>query len=207
MYRTIIRPVVTCGSETWCLTANDERSLRTWERKVLRKIYGPVYDNGLWRIRTNKELMSLYQEFDTVADIKKARLRWLGHVERMSDDRVIKKLYMSNPEGRRSVGRLKMRWLDDVEEDLRKIRISGWRGKARRRDEWKSVLREVKVLQGPKRHRVQVHKDRYRYKTTSGFENYILSSSHCTSNVARRPSERRDHVPCTGSPSMFANTI
>jgi hypothetical protein len=37
-----------------------------------------------------------------------------------------------------------MRWLDDVEE-----RISGWRGKARRRDEWKSVLREVKVLQGP----------------------------------------------------------
>jgi hypothetical protein len=34
-------------------------------------------------------------------------------------------------------------------EDLRKMRIIGWRGKARRRDEWKSVLREVKVLQGP----------------------------------------------------------
>jgi hypothetical protein len=32
-YRTIIRPVDTYGSETWCLTANDERSLRTWERK------------------------------------------------------------------------------------------------------------------------------------------------------------------------------
>jgi hypothetical protein len=39
--------------------------------------------------------------------------------------------------------------LEDVEEDLRKMRIGGWRGKARRRDEWKSVLREVKVLQGP----------------------------------------------------------
>jgi hypothetical protein len=57
----------------------------------LRKIYGPVYDNGIWRIRTNKELMTLYQELDTVAEIKKARLRWLGHVERMSEDRVIKK--------------------------------------------------------------------------------------------------------------------
>jgi hypothetical protein len=66
----------------------------------------------------------------------------------MSEDRVIKKLYMSKPEGR-SVGRLKMRWLDDVEEDLRKMRISGWRGKSQRRDEWKSVLREVKVLQEP----------------------------------------------------------
>jgi hypothetical protein len=61
MYRTIIRPVVTYGSETWCLTTNDERNLRTWERKVLRKMYGPVYDNGIWRIRTIKELMALYQ--------------------------------------------------------------------------------------------------------------------------------------------------
>jgi hypothetical protein len=99
VYRTIIKPVVTYGSETWCLTANDERSLRTWERKVLRKIYVPVYDNGIWRIRTNKELVALYQELDIIADIKKARLRWLGHVERMSDERVIKKLYVSKPEG------------------------------------------------------------------------------------------------------------
>jgi hypothetical protein len=36
-----------------------------------------------------------------------------------------------------------------LEEDLRLMRISGWRRKARRRDEWKSVLREVKVPQGP----------------------------------------------------------
>jgi hypothetical protein len=66
---------------------------------VLRKIYRPVYDNRNWRIRTNKELIVLYQELDIVAEIKKARLRWLGHVERMSDDRVIKKLYMNKPEG------------------------------------------------------------------------------------------------------------
>jgi hypothetical protein len=67
----------------------------------------------------------------------------------MSEDRVIKKLYMSKPEESRSVGRPKMRWLDNVEEDLRKMKISGWRGKALRKDEWKSVMREVKVLQGP----------------------------------------------------------
>jgi hypothetical protein len=40
-------------------------------RKVLRKIYGPVYDNGIWRIRRNNELMALYQELDIVAEIKK----------------------------------------------------------------------------------------------------------------------------------------
>jgi hypothetical protein len=75
---------------------------------VLRKIYGPVYDNGIWRIRTNKKLMALYQELNIVAEINKARLRWLGHVERISEDRVIKKLYVSKPEGRRSVGRPKI---------------------------------------------------------------------------------------------------
>jgi hypothetical protein len=42
--------------------------------------------------------MKLYQELDIVAEIKKAKLRWLGHVERRPEDRVIKKLYMSIPE-------------------------------------------------------------------------------------------------------------
>jgi hypothetical protein len=59
----------------------------------------------------------------------------------MSEDRVIRKLYMSKPEGRRSIGRSKMRRLDDVEEDLKMMRISGWRVKAWRRDEWKSVFK------------------------------------------------------------------
>jgi hypothetical protein len=104
------------------------RGLRTWEREVLRKIYGPVYDNRIWTIRTNKELMALYQEKDIAAEIKEARLRWLGHTERMSEDRVIKKLYMSKPE-RRSVGRPKMQWLDEVEEDLRKMRIVAGEGR------------------------------------------------------------------------------
>jgi hypothetical protein len=66
----------------------------------------------------------------------------------MSEDRVIKKLYMRKPEGRKSVAGPKcdglMTW-----RKIRKMRITGWRGKAQRRDEWKSVLREVKVLQGP----------------------------------------------------------
>jgi len=46
LYTTIIRPVVQYGSEAWCLTANDEKNLRIWERKVLRKIFGPIYVGG-----------------------------------------------------------------------------------------------------------------------------------------------------------------
>jgi hypothetical protein len=39
MHKTIIKPVVLYGSEAWCLTSNDEKNLRIWERKVLRKKY------------------------------------------------------------------------------------------------------------------------------------------------------------------------
>jgi hypothetical protein len=53
IYRTLVRPVVTYGSESWTLTMVDERVLAVFERKILRKIYGPVKGNELWRIRRN----------------------------------------------------------------------------------------------------------------------------------------------------------
>ena len=50
IYRTLVRPVVTYGSESWTLTMEEERALAVFERKILRKIYGPVKENELWRI-------------------------------------------------------------------------------------------------------------------------------------------------------------
>jgi len=69
--KTTIRPVVLCGSEAWCLTANDEKILRIWERKVLRKIFGPICVAGYWRSRTNEEVGQLYGELDIITEIKK----------------------------------------------------------------------------------------------------------------------------------------
>ena len=97
MYKTIIRPAVLCGSEARCLTANDEKNLRIW--KVLRKIYGPICVAGYWRSRTNEEVRQLYGELDIVTEIKKGRFRWLGHVERMSEEREVKRSYQNTPEG------------------------------------------------------------------------------------------------------------
>jgi hypothetical protein len=50
IYKTIIRPVVTYSSEAWALTAKDENNLHTFERQILRKIFGPVNIDNTWRI-------------------------------------------------------------------------------------------------------------------------------------------------------------
>jgi hypothetical protein len=85
IYRTLVRPVVTCGSESWTLTMEEERVLAVYERKILRKIYGPVKENELWRIRRNDELETIIKGENIVGFIKCQRIRWLGHIERIQD--------------------------------------------------------------------------------------------------------------------------
>lgn len=148
IYRTIIRPVVTYGCETWVMTRRSEELLNRWERKILRKVYGPVRDQGEWRIRTNNEIYALYQEATIVAEIKKARIRWLGHVERMPDNRAARAALYKVPQGRRRVGRPRMRWLDDVEADLVTLGVNDWRRRAHDRADWRDVAEQAKALHG-----------------------------------------------------------
>lgn len=149
IYRTVLRPIVMYASETWVMTRRDETMLNTWERKVLRRIYGPVREEDGWRIRTNTEVYEMYKEPSIVTEIKRARLRWLGHLERMPAERTVKKVYSQKPEGRRLPGCPRKRWLDDVEDDIREMGVRGWRRRARDRNEWKRIVEAAKALHGP----------------------------------------------------------
>jgi hypothetical protein len=75
-----------------------------WERKILRKIYGPTKQNGQWRIKTNLELITKYKSQDIVTVIKFRRLEWLGYVINMNDTRSVKKIFEGRLEGRRGRG-------------------------------------------------------------------------------------------------------
>jgi hypothetical protein len=105
IYWTLIRPVVTHGSETWTMLAADENALRVFERKFLRRIYGPVRDGERWRIRSNRELEEILGGKDIVRFVKSRRLARLGHVERMGEERMQRKLLHGKMEGRRRRGR------------------------------------------------------------------------------------------------------
>jgi hypothetical protein len=81
--KTMVEAAVVFGGETWVVTEMDVTRLGTRKRKILRRIHGPVIEQGMWRIRRNQELNELYKDLVIVADIKKKRLEWVGHVVRM----------------------------------------------------------------------------------------------------------------------------
>jgi hypothetical protein len=136
-YKTPVRPVLTYASETWTMTRNDERRLSIFERKILRRINGPICERGQWRKTHNRESDDLYDEPNIVNVTKSNRLRWTGHVARKSENETPKKVTYTNPGGQRGRGRPKSRWTDGVEEDARKAGCGNWlavdQGRGRRR--------------------------------------------------------------------------
>ena len=81
----LILPVVLYGCETWSLTLREERRLRVFESKVLKRIFGPRRDEvtGDWRRLHNEEINDLYCSPNIVRVIKWRIMRWAGHVARM----------------------------------------------------------------------------------------------------------------------------
>jgi len=138
---------VTYGSESWTLTMEEERALAVFERKILQKIYGPVKENELWRIQQNDELEAIIKGENIVRFIKCQRIQWLGHIERMQDTAIPKKMYGKLYATRRR-GRQKMRWLADVSTDLRKMGVNEWRDRARDREAWRRIVKEAKAHPG-----------------------------------------------------------
>jgi hypothetical protein len=72
-------------------------------------------------------------------------LGWLGHIIRTNETRAVKKIFEEKLGGRRGRGRRRLRWIDDVEDDLRNMGIKRWRIKALDRVEWGSIIKEAKA--------------------------------------------------------------
>jgi hypothetical protein len=146
VHNTMAQPAVLFGSETWAMAEVDMKRLGTWERKISR-IPGPVVEQGIWRI-SDLELRELDKDLDIVADIKKTRLEWIGHVVGMDQGKTVKKLFESKPEGSRRRGRPRWRRLGDEGKDLQELKVKRWRQKAVDREEWVSVINRPRLSEG-----------------------------------------------------------
>jgi hypothetical protein len=139
---------LTYGAETWTLTVTEENALRRFERKVLHKIYGPVMDNGVWRIRYNSKLCRFKGGEDIIRFIKAQRIQWLSHVEGMDETAMPERVLKGKLCTKRRIGRPRLKWMDDVTDDVRRMGIRSWTEEARNRDQWRLIIEEAKVHPG-----------------------------------------------------------
>jgi hypothetical protein len=98
-----------------------------FENRVLRRIFGTKRDEETedWRKLLNEELHILYFSPNIIRMIKSGRMRWAGHVARMGVSRNAYRILVGKPEGKRPLGRLRRRRVDNIKIDLREI---GWDG-------------------------------------------------------------------------------
>jgi hypothetical protein len=153
IYRTIIFPVVLYGCETWSLTLREERRLRVFENRVLRKAFGPKKDEVTeeWRKLHNEELNDLYSSPKIVRVVKSRRMRWAGHVVSMGVERGVHRVLVGKPEGKRPLGRPRRSWEDNIKMDLQEV--GGGRGDrmelTQDRDRWRALVGTVRDFRVP----------------------------------------------------------
>jgi hypothetical protein len=117
IHKTLIRPVLLYGNETWVLTKREENQLLVFERKVLRTICGPKIENGVYRRRYNHKLDNEFNSPNALNVTKTSRLRYAGHMIRRLKVLQQNALFRAKPNGRRNQGRPKSRWADGVNSD------------------------------------------------------------------------------------------
>jgi hypothetical protein len=112
IHKTINLPLVLYGCKTWSLTLREVHRLRAFEKRALRRIFGPKRDEvtGEWRKLYNEELHILYSSPNIIRRIKSRTVRWAGHAARMGEERKVYGVLVGKPEGKRLLGRTRQRW-------------------------------------------------------------------------------------------------
>ena len=109
--------------------------------QYLEPIWGPVWDDeeGEWRRRHNHELITLSELLPISSVIRSHRLRYAGHIARMEERRLTRKVMLGKPIGTRPRGRPRKRWIDNVTEDLHFMEINPnkWMELAENRALWR----------------------------------------------------------------------
>jgi hypothetical protein len=115
--------VVLYGCETWSPALREEHRLKVFENSVLRRVFGPKRDEVTeeWRKLHNEELNDLYSVPNIVRVVKSRRMRWAGPVARMGEEKVVYRVLVGKPEGKRPLGRPRRRWKDNIKMDLQEV--------------------------------------------------------------------------------------
>jgi hypothetical protein len=98
-----------------------------------------------WRKLHNEELRDLYSSPSIIRIIKSRGKKWAGHVARMGEKRNAYRLLVGKQEGKRPLGRPRLRWMDNIRMDLEEVGWSDvdWIGLAKDRNRWSALVNSV----------------------------------------------------------------
>jgi len=130
------------------MTKKEEQALLIFGRKIFRRTYGPKYEDGEWKSRTNRELEEMSKNENIVKWLKEQSISWLGHLERMEEDRMPKKIFTQKLERTRRRGRPRKGWREEVERDLQVLGVRRWRELVIDRTKWRDIGRQAKAHSG-----------------------------------------------------------
>ena len=136
MYTACVRSLLTYGAETWAMKAGVFQRLRATKRRMLRMICGVTLKD----MAESTVIASRVGVDNLEEHLRQKRLRWFGHTARRDEEGEIKKVFELKIEGQRKRGRPVKRWIDVVEEDMKKRRVvqqgagyrEGWRRSSER---------------------------------------------------------------------------
>jgi len=128
------------------MTKTEEQAVLILERKIFRRIYGPKYEDGEWKSRTNREIEEVSKGENIVKWIKGQSISWLSHLERM-EDRMHKKIFTQELEGTKRRGRPRKGWRE-VERDLQVLGVRSWRDLVIDRGKWRGIVRQAEGHSG-----------------------------------------------------------
>ena len=130
----------------------EERRLRVFENRVLRRVFGPKRDEITreWR-KLRNELRDLYSLPNIVRVVKSRRMRWAGHVARTGEGRGVHRVLVGKPEGKRPLGSPRRRWKDNIKMDLREVGggAGDWMELAQDGDRWRAFVNTVMNFRVP----------------------------------------------------------
>ena len=148
IYLCYLRSILTYACKTWPLVKCEANRLATFERKVLRKIFGPFFNpvTQQFERRHNEDLYKLYDHPPMVGWIRSKRIEWLGHVWKV--DASLIKDATKPVNGKRLRGRPRLRWIDAVLKDVRTLCPDATLDRAYDRADWKRLVDSAMILHG-----------------------------------------------------------
>ena len=124
-----------------------------FENRVLRRLFGLRREEVTKERRKlhNEELNHLYSSPNIVRVINSRRMRWVGHVARMEERRGVCGVLVGKPDGKRPLGRPRLRWEDNIKRDLQEVRcgVMVWIELAHNRDRWRALVNAVMNIRVP----------------------------------------------------------